>query len=101
MFSNLLRTTAATLGSAAVVLLLGCATTGASEHDPALYNSSAGTQTVMVGQGGSYAIPIVPPVEQSQPYALTGDRDRSNQPGAVSVYQNYGQAQLVIASPTR
>ena len=55
------------------------------------------TISVSAGQGGFYSVPVYPRVE-SAPYALTGyERYVRNTP---TVYQNYGQGQLVIPDVT-
>lgn len=69
---------------AAAVLGTAVISSAANAHD---------SFSVSIGQGGFYSVPAYPRVE-SAPYALTGnDRAVRNTP---SVYQNFGQGQLVI-----
>lgn len=93
MFGNLLRSGACALGLATAALLSGCAANGT-----AVAPSSA--DTITIGQGGSYSIPVLSPSENTEAYAAAGSTKTRNLGQLAGVHQNYGQSQLVIPSAT-
>ena len=73
--------------------MLGCSM-GTAQTQADLTPTS---QTVMIGQGGHYAIPVLAPVENNAPYALTGVvQNNPTNTSVAGVHQNYGQSTLII-----